>query len=267
MSIDKAATQRPPYVQGRGLLEDRTVVVTAGAGAGIGGSAARRCLEEGARAVVIGDVHARRLAGIQEELSAAHGSDRVATAVCDASKESEVQALFERAESFGGVDVLLNNAGLANTVAIQDMSDEEWSRVIDVTLTSVFRCTRAAAQRMIARDAGGVIVNNASIVAWQPPAGLSHYAAAKGGVMAFTRASAVDLAPHGIRVNAVSPSLAMHPHLVKVTSQELLDQMTANEPFGRPAEPWEVANVMVFLASGYSSYMTGEVVSVSSQNP
>jgi 3-oxoacyl-[acyl-carrier protein] reductase len=265
--IDRTATERPPYVPGRGLLEDRTVVVTAGAGAGIGGSAARRSLEEGAKAVVIGDIHERRLAAIQDELAETHGKDRVATVVCDASDETQVQSLFDRAESFGGVDVLFNNAGVANSVPIQEMSDDDWSRVLDVTLTSVFRCTRAAARRMIGREAGGVIVNNASIVAWRPPTAMSHYAAAKGGVMALTRASAVDLAPHGIRVNAVSPSLAMNPHLVKVTNQQLLDQMTASEPFGRPAEPWEVANVMVFLASDYSSYMTGEVVSVSSQNP
>ena len=84
--------------------------------------------------------------------------------------------------------------------------------------------------------------------------------------MALTRCAAMDLAPHGIRVNAVSPSLAMHPFLEKVTSPELLEQLKGREAFGRAAEPWEVANVMVFLASGYSSYLTGEVLSVSSQH-
>ena len=84
--------------------------------------------------------------------------------------------------------------------------------------------------------------------------------------MALTRSAAMDLAAHGIRVNAVSPSLAMHPFLAKVTSDELLEQLTSREAFGRAAEPWEIANVMVFLASDYSSYMTGEVVSVSSQH-
>ena len=85
--------------------------------------------------------------------------------------------------------------------------------------------------------------------------------------MALTRCAAIDVAPHGIRVNAVSPSLAMHPFLAKVTSDELLAELKGREAFGRAAEPWEVANVMVFLASDYASYLTGEVVSVSSQHP
>ncbi|MDQ4112383.1 MAG: SDR family oxidoreductase, partial [Actinomycetota bacterium] len=110
------------------------------------------------------------------------------------------------------------------------------------------------------------IVNNASVIGWRAQEGQAHYAAAKAGVMALTRSAAADLAPHGIRVNAVSPSLAMHPFLEKVTSPELLVELKGREAFGRAAEPWEVANVMVFLASDYSSYMTGEVVSVSSQH-
>jgi 3-oxoacyl-[acyl-carrier protein] reductase len=110
------------------------------------------------------------------------------------------------------------------------------------------------------------VVNNASVIGWRAQQGQAHYAAAKAGVMALTRCAALDVAEHGIRVNAVSPSLAMHPHLVKVTSEELLATLTEREAFGRYAEPWEVANVMVFLASDYSTYMTGEVVSVSSQH-
>jgi 3-oxoacyl-[acyl-carrier protein] reductase len=119
---------------------------------------------------------------------------------------------------------------------------------------------------MIAGGRKGVIVNNASVIGWRAQEGQAHYAAAKAGVMALTRCAAVDLAPHGIRVNAVSPSLATHPFLAKVTSDELLAELEQREAFGRAAEPWEVANVMVFLASDYSSYMTGEVVSVSSQH-
>jgi 3-oxoacyl-[acyl-carrier protein] reductase len=266
MAIDKTLTQQPRYVAGHGVLEDRTVVVTAGAGGGIGRSAALRCLEEGARAVIIGDVSDKRLKGVQEEFSATFGEDRVATAFCDASDESQVQSLFDLADAYGGMDVLMNNAAVANTVAIQEMSDDDWSRVINVTLTSVFRCTRGAARRWIDRGVGGIVINNASIVGWTPVFGMAHYAAAKGGVMALTRASAVDLAPHGIRVNAVAPSLAMNPFLVKVTNQDHLDEMTRREPFGRAAEPWEVANAMVFLASDYSQYMTGEILSVSCQH-
>ena len=108
-------------------------------------------------------------------------------------------------------------------------------------------------------------MNNASVLGWRAQEGQAHYAAAKAGVMALTRCAAIEAAPHGVRINAVAPSLAMHPFLAKVTTDELLAELTQREAFGRAAEPWEIANVMVFLASDYSSYMTGEVVSVSSQ--
>jgi 3-oxoacyl-[acyl-carrier protein] reductase len=255
----------PPYVPGHGLLADRTVVVTAAAGAGIGAAVVRRCLEEDARAVVLGDVHERRLGAAAEELHAAFGAGRVAAVRCDVTVEDDVNALLDAAEAFGGVDVLVNNAGLGGTASILEMTDEQWSRVLDITLTGTMRCTRAAARRLVAAGRRGVIVNNASVVGWRAQEGQAHYAAAKAGVMALTRSAALDLAPHGVRVNAVSPSLVMHPFLAKVTSDELLAELTAREAFGRSAEPWEVANVMVFLASDYASYMTGEVVAVSSQ--
>ena len=105
------------------------------------------------------------------------------------------------------------------------------------------------------------------MLGWRAQRGQAHYAAAKAGVMALTRCAAVEAAPHGVRVNAVAPSLAMHPFLAKVTSDELLAEMTEREAFGRAAQPWEIANVVVFLASDYSTYMTGEIVSVSSQHP
>jgi 3-oxoacyl-[acyl-carrier protein] reductase len=111
----------------------------------------------------------------------------------------------------------------------------------------------------------GVIVNNASVLGWRAQQGQAHYAAAKAGVMALTRCVAVEAAPYGVRVNAVAPSIAMHANLAKVTSDELLAELADREAFGRAAEPWEIANAMVFLASDYSSYLTGEVMSVSSQ--
>jgi 3-oxoacyl-[acyl-carrier protein] reductase len=256
----------PDYVPGHGLLTGRTVVVTAAAGAGIGAAVARKVLEEGARAVVLGDTHQRRLAEAAEVLSAEFGTERVASVVCDVTKEEDVVALLDAAEPFGGVEVMVNNAGLGGTASILDITDEQWSLVLDVTLTGTFRCIRAASRRMIDKEISGVIVNNASVIGWRAQEGQAHYAAAKAGVMALTRSAAMDLAGHGIRVNAVSPSLAMHPFLAKVTSDELLAELQGREAFGRAAEPWEIANVMVFLASGYSSYLTGEVVSVSSQH-
>src|SRR2546423_8086079 len=160
---------------------------------------------------------------------------------------------------------MVNNAGLGGEKSIVDMSDGEWDRVLDVTLNGTFRCTRAALRQMVAQR-GGAIVNNASVIGWRAQRGQAHYAAAKAGVMALTRCAAMDVAEHGIRVNAVAPSLAMHPFLAKTSSDELLAELAAREAFGRAAEPVEVANVMVFLASDLASYLTGEVISVSSQH-
>ncbi|WP_030345475.1 SDR family oxidoreductase [Streptomyces californicus] len=256
----------PPYLPGHGLLTGRTAVVTAAAGAGIGGATARRLLEEGAR-VLISDTHARRLEESARTLAAEFGAHRVAALTCDVTDEEQVGALFARAEGLhGGLDVVVNNAGLGGTADLTEMTDDQWTRVLDTTLNGTFRCIRAALRSFRAAGRGGVVVNNASVVGWRAQRGQAHYAAAKAGVMALTRCAAVEAADYGVRVNAVAPSLAMHPHLAKVTSAELLADLTAKEAFGRYAEPWEVANVIVFLASGYSSYMTGEVVPVSSQH-
>ncbi|NEB80066.1 SDR family oxidoreductase [Streptomyces sp. SID14478] len=256
----------PPYEPGHQLLAGRTAVITAAAGAGIGGATARRFLEEGAR-IVVGDAHARRTAETVESLAKEFGADRVTGTPCDVTDEQQVRELFALAErEHGGLDIVVNNAGLGGTAALTEMTDEQWAKVIDVTLTGTFRCTRTALRLMKASGSRGVIVNNASVLGWRAQAGQAHYAAAKAGVMALTRCASVEAAEHGIRVNAVSPSLAMHPHLVKVTSPELLDELTSREAFGRYAEPWEVANVIVFLASGYSSYLTGEVLSVSDRH-
>jgi 3-oxoacyl-[acyl-carrier protein] reductase len=253
-------------MNGHHLLEGQVVVITAAAGTGIGGATARRCLEEDAQ-VVISDQHHRRLAATRAELAQAHG-DRVWSRPCDVTDEAQVQALIEAAAArFGRIDVLVNNAGLGGTASVLDMTDEQWFRVLDVTLTGTFRCTRAALRQMVAQGHGGAVVNNASVLGWRAQPGQAHYAAAKAGVMALTRCAALDVAPHGIRVNAVAPSLAIHPFLAKVTSEALLADLASREAFGRAAEPREVANVIVFLASDYASYMTGEVVSVSAQHP
>ena len=256
----------PEYVPAHDLMAGKVVVVTAAAGAGIGAAVVRRVLEEGAKAVVLGDTHERRLAEAEQELGEEFGSERVRSLVCDVTVEEQVTALLDAADAFGGVDVMVNNAGLGGTATVLEMTDEQWGKVLDITLTGTFRCIRAAGNRMIAAGKKGVIINNASVVGWRAQEGQAHYAAAKAGVMALTRCAALDVAPHGIRINAVSPSLAMHPFLAKVTSDDLLAELKQREAFGRAAEPWEVANVMVFLASDYSSYLTGEVISVSSQH-
>jgi 3-oxoacyl-[acyl-carrier protein] reductase len=255
----------PPSPSSHALLDGKSVLVTAAAGTGIGFATAKRCAEEGA-VVVLSDQHEGRLGEAAEQLEDVMGA-RPATAVCDVTDQRQVDSMFEVAiDATGGLDVVVNNAGLGGQVRLVDMTDDQWSRVLDVTLNGTFRCTRAALQHMLPRGSGAV-VNNASVLGWRAQEGQAHYAAAKAGVMALTRCAAIEAAPGNVRVNAVAPSLAVHEHLAKVMPQEEIDELVTREAFGRSAEPWEVANVIVFLASDYSAYMTGEVVSVSSQHP
>jgi 3-oxoacyl-[acyl-carrier protein] reductase len=255
----------PPSPSSHALLDGKSVLVTAAAGTGIGFATAKRCAEESA-VVVLSDQHERRLGEAAEQLEGVMGA-RPATVVCDVTDQHQVDAMFAAAiDATGGLDVVVNNAGLGGTAHLVGMTDDEWSRVLDVTLNGTFRCTRAALQHMLPRGSG-VVVNNASVLGWRAQEGQAHYAAAKAGVMALTRCAAIEAAPGNVRVNAVAPSLAVHEHLAKVMPQEAIDELVTREAFGRSAEPWEVANVIVFLASDYSAYMTGEVVSVSSQHP
>jgi len=254
----------PDYVEGHGLLKDKRVVITAAAGTGIGFAAAKKCIEEGAQ-VFISDIHEGRLQKAQNSLEVETGQ-RPDFAMCNVTQQDDVDGLITAADkSLGGIDVVINNAGLGGTANVVDMTDEQWTAVLDVTLNGCFRVNRAAMQYMKNND-GGVIVNNASVLGWRAQKGQAHYAAAKAGVMALTRCAGVEGAEFGVRVNAIAPSLALHPFLHKVTSKELLAELEAKEAYGRGSEVWEQANVMVFLASDYSSYMTGEVISTSSQH-
>ncbi|AWT56830.1 (5R,7aS)-5-hydroxy-7a-methyl-1-oxo-2,3,5,6,7,7a-hexahydro-1H-indene-carboxyl-CoA reductase [Mycolicibacterium smegmatis] len=257
-------SEAPKEIDGHGLLKGKVVLVTAAAGTGIGSTTARRALLEGAD-VVISDYHERRLGETRDQL-ADLGLGRVESVVCDVTSTEAVDALItQTVEKAGRLDVLVNNAGLGGQTPVVDMTDEEWDRVLNVTLTSAMRATRAALRYFRGVDHGGVIVNNASVLGWRAQHSQSHYAAAKAGVMALTRCSAIEAVEYGVRINAVSPSIARHKFLEKTSSSELLDRLASDEAFGRAAEPWEVAATIAFLASDYSSYMTGEVVSVSSQ--
>jgi 3-oxoacyl-[acyl-carrier protein] reductase len=240
-------------------LTGRVVVVTAAAGAGIGRATAVRALAEGA-AVVVSDVHARRLGEVAEALG-------VPGVACDVTDAAAVDHLLDEAARLAGpVDVLVNNAGLGGDRRLVDMTDEDWHRVLAVSLTGTFHGTRAALRRMQPRGTGAV-VNLASVTGWRAEAGQAHYAAAKAGVMALTRCAALEAAPHGVRVNAVAPTLARHPFLERVTDPAVLDFWESQQPQGRAARPEEVADVIVFLASDLAGYLTGEVLSVGGQHP
>jgi len=253
-----------PHSTGGALLRGKRVIVTAAAGSGIGSATARRCLEEGAR-VLVSDRHARRLDEARAELASDY-PEAIFAAVCDVTRDGDVSELFAAADSeLGGFDVLVNNAGLGHTASVVEMSEADWSRVLDVTLTGTFRCLRAALRRL-REQAAGAIVNVSSVTAHRAERGQSAYAAAKAGVLALTRCAAVEAAEFGVRVNAVVPTIALHPHLTRVADSSYLEEMIALQPQGRAAEPFEIANAIVFLASDQASYLTGEALSISGQH-
>jgi 3-oxoacyl-[acyl-carrier protein] reductase len=252
----------PPYPEGRDILRGKSVLVTASAGTGIGYATATRCAEEGAT-VMLSDIHEKRLGEYADRLEQKIGR-KVHRQLCNVTDEAQIRALIAGAVTqMGRLDVLVNNAGLGGTYDLVDTTDEQWLRIIDTNLTGTFRCMRAALPAMKAQG-GGVIVNMSSICAWRAEAGQTAYAASKAGILALTRCAAIEAAPDNIRINTVVPSLALHPHLEKVSDPaHLKNLIRTNEAFGRSAEPWEIGNTVVFLASDYSSYMTGEALSVS----
>lgn len=258
-----AAQPTPIEPPGRGLLEGKRVVITAAAGTGIGGALARRCLLEGAT-IVVSDAHERRIGETADALGEEFG-ERPPAVVCNVTDDADVRGLVSTAmTTMGGIDVWMNNAGLGGNGLVTELTDEEWGRVIDVTLTGTFKCLRAALPVMY-EQRSGAIVNNASVLGWRAQERQAHYAAAKAGVMALTRCSAIEGADFGVRINAIAPSIARHAFLEKSASAELLDELASKEAFGRAADVWEVAATIAMLASDYTTYLTGEVISISSQ--
>ncbi len=232
------------------------VVIVTGAAHGIGRAIALRFASEGAQ-LVVNDVNA---AGVESTVSEiiAHGGLAVA-GTADVSQKSEVDGLFDNVlERFGTVDVLVNNAGLINVERHFLQGDEEWwDRVLTVNLKSVFLCSLRAAHVM-ARNHTGVIINMSSGGATHSHRGMAAYDASKGGIEALTRAMALDLAPYGIRVNALIPgsidTQGMNPDLKRERGKSI--------PLGRMGEPEEMAGPAAFLASDDASYITGHIYAV-----
>jgi len=252
----------PNYPEGKNLFEGKNILLTAAAGSGIGFSTAKRFLEEGAN-VFISDVHQARLDEAVKQLQDL-GLGDVDGCLCNVTDDKEIEAMFSQAlNRYSSIDAVINNAGLGGESLLESMSNDAWNLVMDVTLNGAMKVMRAAIP--VLKNTQGVIVNNASVLGWRAQAGQSHYAAAKAGVMALTRCVAMETIEHGIRINAVAPTLAMNPHLSKTSSDELIAELTSKEAYGRGAEPWEIANIILFLASDLSTYMTGEVISASSQ--
>ena len=235
-------------------LTGRTAIVT-GAAMGIGLAIARRLHEAGAD-IVIADPDPRRSVAA-EVLCAEREGSAIALHV-DVSDDREVGELVKAAtDSFGGIDILVNNAGIYPTCPVMEMEPSLFRRVVDVNLTGLFLCTKAAAAAMILRGRGGRIVNITSIDALHPSAvGLAHYDASKHGAWGFTKNVALELAPHGIKVNAIAPG-GVHTPGTAGTDEETMHEFERMIPMGRMGEADEVARAALFLASDLSSYMTG----------
>jgi len=248
----------PEYVQGHDLIKGKSVLITAAAGAGIGFSAATKAAEEGARAIVLSDIHEGRLAAAVEKLKQESGLAEVYGKMGNVAVEEDVRSLVDFAEEkMGGVDILINNAGLGSSKLLIEMEDDEWNRVIDVTLNGTMRMTRYMMKVMKARGQGGVIVNNASVLGWRAQKEQSHYAAAKAGLIGLTRYFAARWGPAGIRVNAIAPG-----GVESGQNDVFVKRYGARVPMGRMGRSDEIVGAVVWLASDAASYVTGQVISV-----
>jgi 2-deoxy-D-gluconate 3-dehydrogenase len=241
-------------------LSGRTAIVTGGS-MGIGRGIAERLHEAGA-SIIIADLADSTAA----ELASAMVGSRPGSAMAvptDVSEATEVQAMVRTAvEAFGHVDILVNNAGIYPNMPMLDMEPELFRRVLDVNLTGLFLCTQAAAKQMVAQGRGGRIVNITSIDALHPSmVGLAHYDASKHGAWGFTKNVALELAPHGIWVNAVAPGGITTPGVGEV-APDMLEQFEALIPMHRMGVPDDIARAVLFLASDLSSYVTGTQIVV-----
>ncbi|MDI2124903.1 SDR family NAD(P)-dependent oxidoreductase [Yinghuangia seranimata] len=242
-----------------GRIAGKVALVT-GAGAGIGRAVAERFLAEGA-SVVAGDIDAAALDKLVDELGGTYGADRIAALQGDVTVEADVEALVALAvERFGGVDVAVANAGGGAAAELVDHDYAVWQRVVNLCLNGVFLTVKHAGRAMKQAGNGGSIINMASLNAVQPGRGMGAYCSAKAGVLSLTEVAALELGPHGVRVNAVTPGLVR----TQATSgmwhvPGVVEEYVENAPLGRFAEPEEVASVVLFLASDEAGFVSGSV--------
>ena len=240
-------------------LSGRVVLVT-GAGRGIGAAIARRFAEAGAAIVVhyrTSDAGAKDVAASIEERDG-----KVMVAGADLTNTADVERMFaEIDEGLGRLDVLVNNAGIYPLSPLIEMSESEWDAVIDANLKSVFLCTQGAGRMMIEQGDGGAIVNIASVEGETPAQMHSHYTSAKAATLMHTRSAALELGPHGIRVNAVSPGLIWRQG-IEEGWPEGVERWNATAPLGRLGRPEDVADACLFLASSASRWITGAALAV-----
>lgn len=249
-----------------GRLQDRIALITGGA-SGIGQATAVRFAEEGAH-VIIADLPAQA-AGAEETIARAQALGRKAQFVAiDVTEEAQVEEMADAAvASFGRIDVLVAAAGISHDSRgevrppLLELPTEAWQRLLDVNLTGVMLCNRAVAKRMISGEVRGSIINLASAAARRTRPGMTTYSVTKIGVWMLTRGLALELAPYGIRVNAIGPGLIASPMTYGYFGgEEGVANMGQHAPLQRPGQPVDVANTALFLASDESSFYTGSIL-------
>lgn len=237
------------------------VAIITGARRGMGRAHALTLAKAGAK-VVVSDISQEDCQIVVEEIKKAGGEALVAK--CDVSKKSEVDEMVAKTiEKYGKVDILVNNAGIVEFKPFVDLTEADWDKTININLKGYFLCAQAAAREMI-KQKSGVIVNIASVAMGQVGMGfpyIVHYCASKGGIVAMSEALSLELAPYNIRVNVIAPGAFDTPMAESTkTDPKTLEATLSQIPMHRMGQPQEVANLVLFLASGESSYMTGSTV-------
>ncbi len=238
------------------LLTGQTAVITGGA-QGLGYAIAERFIEEGAR-VVLGDLNLEATNQAVEKLG---GADVARAVKCNVTAYADVDVLVDAAlGEFGRFDIMVNNAGITRDATLRKMTEDEFDQVISVHLKGTWNGLKKAASIM-REQKSGAIVNMSSISGKVGMIGQTNYSAAKAGIVGMTKAASKELAHLGVRVNAIQPGL-IRSAMTEAMPQRIWDSKVAEVPLGRAGEPYEVANVALFLASDLSSYMTGTVLEV-----